>query len=210
MISPAHPDVLRLTIRRPVLLRVLGFCLPSFALRWIRMLIPEWFLPDHIILKPQRKDEEELFDTELKAYQYLKRAQGILVPRVHGQITYNGTRALLLEDLGGTPLASPEGATLDLRELSELLQECFLSLHSLDVHQLDPNPGNYHLVNGKLKALDFGNVDFDLSEDDKRYFMTTRISTILKHYRELQLYYEHTGQLIPVADVNECGREAQS
>ncbi len=53
-------------------------------------------------------------------------------------------------------------------------------------------------------ALDFGDVDFDLSEDDKQYFMTTRISTILKHYRQLQLVYEQDGKLIPVDNANEC------
>lgn len=135
-----------------------------------------------------------MFDTEIYAYEHLKHAQGMLVPEVCGQVIYAGKRALLLKDLGGTPLASPEGAILNLDKLSELLQECFRSLHSFGIHQLDPNPGNYHLVDGKLMALDFGQVDFDLSEDDKKYFMTTRISLILKYYRQSQLVYEHDGK----------------
>ncbi|KAI9163622.1 hypothetical protein HJFPF1_05243 [Paramyrothecium foliicola] len=139
----------------------------------------------------EEPDEKDLFDTELRVYEYLKPAQGTFVPEVCGQVIYNTKRALLLKDVGGIPLASPEGAILELDKLSELLQECFRSLHSLGVHQLDPNPGDYHLVDGKLVAFDFGDVDFDPSEDDKQYFMTTRISTILKYYRQLQVIYEH-------------------
>ncbi len=138
VISSLHSDVLRLVIQRPVLLRFLDSCfrrISSFVWPWISPLFPEWFLPDHVVLKPERKDERDLFDTELRAYEYLKPAQGTLVPRVYGQVMYNKTRALLLEDLGGIPLASPEGAILELEKLSELLQECFRSLHSLGVHQ---------------------------------------------------------------------------
>lgn len=182
----------------------------SFARPWIRIIFPEWFLPDNVVLKPRRKGEEEFFDTELKAYRYLESAQGTLVPKLYGQVGYNGTKALLLQDLGGIPLASPEGAMLELGKVSELLQECFLALHRLGVHQLDPNPGNYQLVGEKLMALDFGDVDFDLSEDDKQYFMMTRISSILKYYRELQLFYEHDNKLVPVTDANEYESNAQA
>ncbi|KAI1144721.1 hypothetical protein F4825DRAFT_445649 [Nemania diffusa] len=207
VISSLHPDVLRLAIHRSTLPRFWDTCfrhMPSFVRSRIYNLFPEWFLPDHVILKSERTDEEDSFDTEVCAYEHLKHAQGTLVPEVCGQVIYTGKRALLLKDLGGIPLASPEGAILKLDELSELLQDCFRSLHSFGVHQLDPNPGNYHLVDGKLMALDFGQVDFDLSEDDKQYFMKTRISTILKYYRQLQLLYEHDGKLIPVDNDNEC------
>ncbi|KAJ8130337.1 hypothetical protein O1611_g3292 [Lasiodiplodia mahajangana] len=203
-------DVLRLAIHRPALPRFWVTCfrnMPSFVRSWICTLFPEWFLPDHVILKSERKDEEDSFDDEIRAYEHLKHAQGTLVPEFCGQVLYTGKRALLLKDVGGIPLASPEGAILKLDELSELLQECFRSLHSFGIHQLDPNPRNYHLVDGRLVALDFGQVDFDLSEDDKRYFMMTRISTILEYYRGLQLAYEHDGKLIPVDNDNECKQD---
>ncbi|KAI0868497.1 hypothetical protein GGS24DRAFT_482232 [Hypoxylon argillaceum] len=157
-------------------------------------------MPRSLIMKPQRKGQEEEFETERRAYRQLKPVQGILVPKLYGQVKCNGTRWLLIQDVGGVPLASPEGALLEIKKLSELLEECFRTLHSFDVHQLDPNPGNYQLVGGKLKALDFGDVDFDLSEDDKEYFLATRISTILRYYRNMQRVYEHDGELVPVIE----------
>ncbi|KAI1113868.1 hypothetical protein F5Y14DRAFT_416882 [Nemania sp. NC0429] len=151
-------------------------------------------------MKSQRKEEEELFETELRAYHQLKAVQGILVPKLYGQVKHNRTKFLLLEDVGGVSLSSPEGALLDLEKVSELLQECFRTLHSFNVHQLDPNPGNYQLVDGKLKALDFEIVDFELSEDDKAFFLTTRISAILEYYRNMQRLYEHDGELVPILE----------
>lgn len=203
MVSPTHPDVLRLTINPLRVPRLFRFCfdhIPSFARLWIRTIFPEWFLPRSLIIKPQRKGERELFETERRAYRQLKAVQSILVPKLYGQVRHNRTRCFLLEDVGGVSLASPEGALLELEKLSELLQECFQTLHSFDVHQLDPNPGNYQLVDGKLKALDFGDVDFDLSEDSKELFSSSRISSILGYYRNMQRFYEHEGKLVPIIE----------
>ncbi|KAI0439026.1 hypothetical protein F4803DRAFT_554449 [Xylaria telfairii] len=202
-VSPTHPHVLRLTTNPLQVPRLLSFCfdhVPSFARLCIRTIFPEWFLPCSLIIKPQRKGEEELFDTERRAYHQLKAVQGILVPKLYGQVKHNKTKWLLLEDVGGVSLASPEGALLELEKLSELLKKCFRTLHSFDVHQLDPNPGNYQLVDGKLKALDFGDVDFDLSEDGKEFFLASRISSILGYYRDMQRVYEHDGELVPVIE----------
>ncbi|KAI0098232.1 hypothetical protein GGR51DRAFT_538779 [Nemania sp. FL0031] len=203
VVSPMHPDVLRLTINPLGVPRLFGFCfdhIPSFAQLWIRTIFPEWFLPRYLTIKPQRKGLEEQFETERKAYHQLEAVQGILVPKLYGQVKYNRTRWLLLADVGGISLASPEGALLELEKLSELLKECFRTLHSFNVHQLDPNPGNYRLVDGKLKALDFGDVDIDLSEERKEFFLGCRISSILGYYRDMQRVYEHHGELVAVIE----------
>ncbi len=81
---------------------------------------------------------EELFDTEVKAYGRLKALQGVVIPTCYGRLHYNGTRALILEYLGGVSLSSPEGATLRLEELSTLLQSCYRALHAFSVHHDDP------------------------------------------------------------------------
>lgn len=57
VISSLHPNVLRLAIHRPALHRFWDTCfrhMPSFVRSWIRTLFPEWFLPDHVILKSER------------------------------------------------------------------------------------------------------------------------------------------------------------
>lgn len=114
----------------------------------MRRVFIEWFLPSHAVLKIQKKGNKEevtamadLFETEAKVYDQLKPLQGVVVPRCYGQLQYNGSRALMLEYLGGVSLVSPEGATLMLQELSDLLQPCYRALHAFGVHHNDPPSG---------------------------------------------------------------------
>ncbi|KAI1200279.1 hypothetical protein F5X97DRAFT_321504 [Nemania serpens] len=96
-----------------------SFCLdhiPSFARLCIRTIFPEWFLPHSLTIKPQRKEGQELFETERRAYRPLKAVQSILVPKLCGQVKHNRTGWLSVEDLGGVSLASPEGALLELEK----------------------------------------------------------------------------------------------
>jgi hypothetical protein len=120
----------------------------------------EWFIPSHVVLKaqkqPDRGEEQtviELFDTEVKAYHRLKPVQGLVVPNLYGLCRYNGMRALILDHLSGVSLASPEGATLCLEELSDLLQPCYRAMHAFGVQHDDPHVGNFQLVDGKIMAL---------------------------------------------------------
>jgi hypothetical protein len=138
---------------------------------------------------------EELFDTEVKAYDRLKPLQRVVIPRCYGRLSYNGTRALLLEHLGGVSLASPEGATLELEELSELLQPCYRALHAFGVHHDDPHPSNFQLVDGKTMVLDLERVMFGLSAKENVFFMGTNIWDIADRYRGLQAYYRYEGLL---------------
>lgn len=160
----------------------------------------EWFLPDHAILKIQKQDDEEavmaeLFETEAKAYNRLKPLQGVVIPKCYGQLHYNGSRALMLEYLGGVSLVSPEGATLTLQELSDLLQPCYQALHTFGVHHNDPQLGNFQLVDGRIMALDFERAALDVSADDRAFFMKTNIWDLADRYRDAQMYYRHEGLL---------------
>jgi hypothetical protein len=163
---------------------------------------PEWFIPSHVVLKAQKRPDQgeeetvvELFDTEVEAYRRLKPVQGLVVPNFYGLCHYNGSRALILDHLPGVSLASPEGATLTLEELSALLQPCFRAMHAFGVQHDDPNVGNFQLVDGKIVALDLERVMFDLSEDDNDYFTTTKIEELAIRYRGMQVYYRREGFL---------------
>ncbi|EAQ83345.1 hypothetical protein CHGG_09749 [Chaetomium globosum CBS 148.51] len=83
----------------------------------------------------------EYFHTEVEAYRRLKPLQGVVIPQFYGCLRYNGSRAMLVEQLGGASLSSPEGATMELEELSALLQACYRALHAFGVHQDDSNLG---------------------------------------------------------------------
>ncbi|KAK3336913.1 hypothetical protein B0T19DRAFT_410940 [Cercophora scortea] len=206
-LSNLHPHIFKLHIRPSIVARVIGSCvglLPAFAQSWIRTTaLPEWFLPDHVVVKQQRQakemDEEEImaehFDNEVRAYRRLKPLQGVVVPTCYGRLNYYGTRALLLEYLDGVSLSDPEGATLRLEELSNLLQPCYRALLALDVSHEDPNLSNFQLVNGKIMVMDLEEVEYGLSADDKVHAMVMNIRELAGRYRSMQAYYRHDGSL---------------
>jgi hypothetical protein len=164
------------------------------------VVFPEWFLPDRVVLKMQKpgKDQEimeEYYDTEAKAYQRLRPLQGAIIPRFYGLLRYNGTRAMLLEYLGGISLSAPEGATMTLEELSSLLQPCYRALHAFGVHQDDDNLSNFQLVDGKIKVLDPESAVFHYSADQRATFLVSSVRHLAKHYLSMQASYRHEGSL---------------
>lgn len=202
-ISREHPHVLLLHIPPSTTARLITYCcglLPSFAQSWVKALFPEWFLPDHVVLKTQKRGEDEmvareLFDTEVQAYDRLKPVQGVAIPRCYGSLQYNGARALILEHVGGVLLASPEGSTLKLEAQCDLLQVCYRVLHSFGVHHDDPQLGNFQLVDGKVMALDLERVMFDLPSDDNAFYMKTSIEELAIGYRDMRAYFRRNGFL---------------
>jgi hypothetical protein len=175
--------------------------LPAFAQSWVQAVFPEWFLPDRAVLKTQKPGEdqeimEEYFYTEVKAYQRLNPLQGATIPKFYGLLRYNGTRAMLLEYLGGISLSAPEGATMTLEELSSLLQPCYRALHAFfDVHQDDANLSNFQLVDGKIKVLDLESAVFHYSADQRATFLASSVRHLAKHYLSMQAYYRDQGSL---------------
>lgn len=214
-LSDLHPHVLDLhicpsTVASFVRSFIRLLPLPVSAQSWIRgVLLPEWFLPDKLVLKQQKPREEddedgdeimaELFDTEVKAYDQLRPLQGAVIPTCYGRLRYNGKRALLLERLGGVSLSDPEGATLKLEEVSSLLQPCYRALHAFGVHHSDPHLSNFQLVTNagekSIMVLDLETAEFDLSEDRRAFFMMTSIGFLMDQYRNMQAYYRQDGLL---------------
>lgn len=88
--------------------------LPRPAQVWFQSCFPEWALPGQLVLKKQKDGWDEEFETEKAMYAKLAPLQDVVIPRCFGQLRYEGTRALLLSDIGGVCLATPEGGLLDL------------------------------------------------------------------------------------------------
>jgi predicted unusual protein kinase regulating ubiquinone biosynthesis (AarF/ABC1/UbiB family) len=157
-----------------------------------------------VILKSQKRpnqdldeaDARELFETELKAYNQLRPLQGAAIPRCYGSCRYNGTDALLLERLEGVSLGSPEGATLKLEQLAELLDPCYRALHSFGVDHGDPHPGNFQLLDGKLVVLDLEQIEFDMPAEEQDLFLKLSIGNVLDRYRWLQAGFRAQGLLV--------------
>ena len=200
-----HPHIFLLQVHQPAVAifaaEVLSL-LPACARSWAELHFPEWFLPDRIVLKTCRTGDDiddevaaELFDTELKAYNRLRPLQGIVVPRCFGVAWYKDTRALVLADVGGHSLATPEAGTLTLEQLSAMLQECYRALHAFGVHQDDSLPGNFVLVGRKLMAVDFEKAVFDQSADDNAYYMADCIMDVADKYNRLRRTWRFDGFL---------------
>ncbi|KAJ0137824.1 hypothetical protein HZ326_19216 [Fusarium oxysporum f. sp. albedinis] len=94
---------------------------------------PEWFLPDKIVLKCQKENWEEEFDHEVIAYNRLRPIQGLTIPKLYGKIQYANTRALILSDIGGSSLSTPDGAVLDEQGIEPLLHQALSSLNEYGV-----------------------------------------------------------------------------
>ncbi|KAL2174046.1 uncharacterized protein P884DRAFT_209864 [Thermothelomyces heterothallicus CBS 202.75] len=202
-----RPHLLDLQICPSRVARFFGACvnlLPTFAQSWIRAMMPEWFLPSRVILKAPKRDESgyihtELFDNEARAYDRLKPLQGTIIPKCYGLARYNGLRALILERLGGVSLASPQGATLTLEEISALMQPCHRAMHAFGVHHGDPHPANYQLVDGKLMALDLEWVEWDLPDEKNIQFMRMNIHDLSDRYLGIQKFYHRAEGLLEPA-----------
>ncbi|KAL2174068.1 uncharacterized protein P884DRAFT_209896 [Thermothelomyces heterothallicus CBS 202.75] len=202
-ISDLHPHILGLQICPSTIASFFISAtrlLPAFAQSWVQAVFPEWFLPDCAVLKTQKPGEdqeimEEYFFTEVKAYQRLNPLQGAIIPKFYGLLRYNGTRAILLEYLGGISLSAPEGATMTLEELSSLLQLCYRALHAFGVHQDDANLSNFQLVDGKIKVLDLESAVFHYSADQRATFLASSVRHLAKHYLSMQAYYRDQGSL---------------
>ncbi|KAH6623797.1 hypothetical protein F5144DRAFT_371867 [Chaetomium tenue] len=208
-IFPRHPHVLALEIRPSravVFIKTFTGFLPVLFQSWVQAILPEWFLPDHVVLKQQKQGEvekeiaEELFDAEADAYHRLKPLQGVVIPTCYGRVSYNGTRALVLERIGGVSMFSPEGATLRLEELSALFQPCYQALTAMAACHGDPNLANFQLVDGRIMALDLDNVEFGLPADKREHFTKTNIWDLAYRYRTVQAHFWHEGSLEEVEE----------
>ncbi|RMJ05141.1 hypothetical protein CDV36_014195 [Fusarium kuroshium] len=199
-----HPNVLRLRIRRTFIERVIQAIvsfLPLAYAYWIRSRFPEWCLPEKIVLKIEKDGWDEEFDMEKAAYEQLEPMQGIVIPRCYGQIEYDGKRALILSDIGGYCVATPEGAVLDEEDFRPLLKKALTSISKLGVSHDDNKLDNFHLVteDGKdrIMIVDLEMVDTGLSEDGFAFITKASENFVMRQYRQHLECMEYDGVLLP-------------
>jgi hypothetical protein len=107
---------------------------------------PEWFLPDHIIMKREKPGWEEEFDTEVDIYGTLAPLGGRVVPKLDGV----RRRALILSDIDGFPLGEPEVGSLPLDRVEGMMKDAFQALADAGVGHGDPKLDNMHVVGDKI------------------------------------------------------------
>ncbi|KAG8405523.1 hypothetical protein J3458_022172 [Metarhizium acridum] len=109
---------------------------------------------------------DEEFETEKSTYEKIKSLQGVRIPRYYGESKYNGTRAILLSDIGGACIGDPAGAIWDVQEFRRMMRDALTDLARFGVLPDDIGLENFHLVGDKVMAVDFEMVYDKFSEED--------------------------------------------
>ncbi|KAK3342025.1 hypothetical protein B0T25DRAFT_431580, partial [Lasiosphaeria hispida] len=130
-----------------------GF-LPSPVRAWFESSVSEWNLPSSVILEKQKEDWVEKFDMEKAKYATLCPLQGIVIPKLFGELGYGNARALLLSDISGACLATPEGALLEIADFRRMLRKVLTDLPQFKVLQEDIKLDNFHPIGDKIMILE--------------------------------------------------------
>ncbi|KAF4499202.1 hypothetical protein FAGAP_4633 [Fusarium agapanthi] len=200
----AHLNVLRLRIHKTFIGGIIQslFKIMSKATgTWLQTKFPEWFLPEDIVLKRQKENWEEEFDHEIVAYNRLRPIQGLTIPKLYGTIQYANTRALILSDIGGSSLSTPEGSVLDEQAMEPLLHQALTSLNEYGVCHDDTKLDNFHLVadegKDKIMIVDLESADFDQTDEELAYTAKNKTKSLLRQYRNHLKCLAHDGVLLP-------------
>lgn len=138
---------------------------------------------------------------EKAAYEKLGPVQGSVIPRCFGQIEYDGKRALILSDIGGYCIATPEGAVLDEKDFRPLLKKALTSISKLGVSHDDNKLDNFHLVTedrkDRVMIVDLEMVDTNLSEAEFAFAAEASEDFLIQQYRQHLECMEYDGVLLP-------------
>jgi tRNA A-37 threonylcarbamoyl transferase component Bud32 len=169
--------------------------------------LPEWFLPDQVILKCQKKgtdvehgddkEFEQLFEAEHQAYNRLWPIQGLTIPRCYGLTHFHGRKALILQHCPGQTLEQPEAATLSSGESKRLLGDSFKQMAEQGAVQEDANISNFILAPDKrsIMAVDLEYVTFPSTSEDIEYHSLSSMQTTLENYLGRQRFLRSDGYL---------------
>ncbi|KAL2017963.1 hypothetical protein VTK56DRAFT_1495 [Thermocarpiscus australiensis] len=161
-VDGVRQNVLRLHLQPSIvqrLIQVVAGFLPSRVRGWLDSSFPEWNLPSRVILKKQKEGWEEEFEMEKATYAKLRPLQGIVIPRLLGELRYDNARALLLSDIGGACLATPEGALLEPADLRRMLCQALTALSHFGISQDDIKLDNFQLTGDKIMMVDLERVN---------------------------------------------------
>ncbi|RFN53938.1 hypothetical protein FIE12Z_1685 [Fusarium flagelliforme] len=199
-----HPNLLLLRIQSSVFHNAVQFLFQvlSWTGLWVENKFPEWFLPDRIVLKTQKPDWEEEFGNELLAYHKLQSVQGITVPKLYGMVQHDYTRALVLSDIGGHCVATPQGAVLDEEDMRPLVYQAFKYSNEFGVSHEDTKLDNFHLVTDeegkdKIMMVDLESADYEQTEEDLAYTAKSKTNFVMGLYRDHLQCLEYDEILLP-------------
>lgn len=148
------------------------------------------------MLKKYKEGWDKEFDTEKAVYKKVKRLQGIVVPKCYGELKYEGTRALLLSDIGGENLATPEGALLEATDLGRMLHDAFTALAQFRISQNDMKLDNFHVVGDKIMILDLEMVNENVPSERLALFNKSHVDRLTEDYEHNQYRFYVNGDIM--------------
>jgi hypothetical protein len=149
------------------------------------MSLPEWFLPPLIVLKTLKPECLEEFENEKSAYARLKALQGCYISNCYGEVNWNGTRCLLLSEIGGYALDDPQAPKIEAWKLKAMLEEAVREVTRYHVEPPEPKLDHFHVIdNHRVMMLDFEGASSMEPEDAEFLYGVTCRET-------LRLYANH-------------------
>ena len=116
----------------------------------------------------------------------LKDKQGTMFAICYGEAEYDGTRALVLSDVGGMALNDENLTGADPEDIRIMLKAVFRDLHARGFTPGDLKLDNYHLVGDRIVPLDFEMI-WDLPEGiDEEQMADNVVNHLVRQYRNHQ------------------------
>ncbi|KAM3530113.1 hypothetical protein NHJ13051_001562 [Beauveria bassiana] len=165
-----HQHVLRVSIQRNILGKCMHWLVTTILPQRLALafLPVAWSLPTTIVVKKLKSNWDDEFTNELRMYEKLKSLQGKQIPVCYGEAYCHGTRALVLQDIGGVSLYH-RSALVDMSEaqIAQIILASYRPMISLNIAYDDWKLDNLYLVDGRVVFLDLEYV-YELDFDPER------------------------------------------
>lgn len=130
-------------------------------------------------------------------YAKLRPLHAVLIPKCFGGLGYEGTRALMLSDIGGACLASPEGCLLEAADLWRMLHQALSALAEFEITHDDIKLDNFHLTGDRFMVVDFETVNDGLAEASKlSWVVDCDEDRVVKYYEDHQYCLWDDGEIV--------------
>ncbi|KAM3428227.1 hypothetical protein MY4824_008967 [Beauveria thailandica] len=160
-----------------------------------------WSLPTTIVVKKLKPNSDNEFTNELRMYEKLKSLQGKQIPVCYGEAYCDGTRALVLEDVGGVSLYH-RSALVEMSEeqIAQMILASYLPMIGLNLAYDDWKLDNFHLVDGRIVFLDLEYV-YELDYDPEQAIQLGQ-AAILERWNQFREQYEEYGEIEIIESTN--------
>ena len=111
-----------------------------------------------------------------------------MIPIFYGQVQCEGTRALVLSDVGGSCIAEPEGAVLREQDVRPLFDQALNALAGQRISPDDMKLDNFHLVNNSgnkiIMIVDLERINKLPPEKDHTRMVQADVDFLMQAYRD--------------------------